>query len=388
MPLLTGRYGGTRLHLESIPFDLDTRIEAMLTKDAFRPALSETTKVVPHGWVSASDLLRFGEGYAMDKSAWAYGNYRLLKLRKDEKRIPGPLFNAQWKQACRAWCSANNRERCPSLVKEEIKEEIEATLLQKITAVPTTIDLVLDVSTGMIFVGTAVESTLEVVRKRLFQGLGVNTAEQHPWHKNPKKRDPSGAARRLWRSGSPALGSGPGAIDREGTDVETDELPSFVLHEFLQWAWYVSDNEDGDLVDHGGNNVTAWTQFPLVVASTSTGSVTVKGESLGSAREAYLALHTGKRPLKLSLGLRVDDREYEVTVDGSTGRLSGARLPQVVRGTDAEESLLERMFLVEEVYDVVDAAWARFFELRISAEWVESTVPKIRAWAQGGAGEV
>ena len=49
----------------------------------------------------------------------------------DKKVLPARLFAAHLQKRCEAWCKANNRERCPSRVKQELKEALEAEMLLK-----------------------------------------------------------------------------------------------------------------------------------------------------------------------------------------------------------------------------------------------------------------
>lgn len=105
----------------------DTYIQA-LEENAFREPLTEVHKEQRVGWVQIHNLL---DTEFVDTNKWLYNQYAIFALRIDKKVLPARLFAAHLQKRMQAWCKANNRERCPSRVKQELKEALEAEMLLK-----------------------------------------------------------------------------------------------------------------------------------------------------------------------------------------------------------------------------------------------------------------
>ena len=61
----------------------------------------------------------------LDVNRWLYNQYAVFALRIDKKVLPAKLFQAHLQKRVQGWCAAYNRERCPSKVKQELREALE-----------------------------------------------------------------------------------------------------------------------------------------------------------------------------------------------------------------------------------------------------------------------
>ncbi|MFZ5481079.1 MAG: recombination-associated protein RdgC [Myxococcota bacterium] len=105
----------------------DSYVKA-LEDNAFRDALSPLHKEERLGWVQIHNLL--DTGFA-DLNQWLYNHYAVFAMRVDKKVLPAKLFKARLEKKVQAWCQENNRERAPHAVKTELKEALEAEMLQQ-----------------------------------------------------------------------------------------------------------------------------------------------------------------------------------------------------------------------------------------------------------------
>jgi DNA recombination-dependent growth factor C len=117
-----------RYRAEAPPEDFRDRYIAALEENAFREPLTEVHKEQRVGWVQVHNLL---DTSFVDVNRWLYNQYAVFALRVDKKVIPAKLFQAHLQKRGQAWCVANNRERLPSKVKQELKDALEAEMLLK-----------------------------------------------------------------------------------------------------------------------------------------------------------------------------------------------------------------------------------------------------------------
>ncbi len=155
--------------------------------------------------------------------------------------------------------------------------------------------------------------------------------------------------------------------------------------ELYAWLWWSSEVREGrfDLGEPMGW-VELWVDERLAFRNpeeTKLAAV-LTGENPSDTLEARAALAGGKVLQELRLGLRRDDRDFRVTLKGAAVDLHRVSLPQVVGG-DAEEALLDRMFLYEELDAILGGLVRVFVTERSGPDWDEVLLPELRAWVAG-----
>jgi hypothetical protein len=189
--------------------------------------------------------------------------------------------------------------------------------------------------------------------------------------------------------------------------VDRIEKRRFVGREFLLWLWFESELFDATLRTAAHGSFGLWLEKRLTL-SVEKRSTRIVGPSPGCGREAKEALLAGQLPE--SAGIRVALREQEtgffLKAEGlAIGGLKLATVldrkeeqaPALVRemtggknkkskkppaDDDAHERFYERMQLTAELEEIVEALYADFRALRLSATWNEHVVPVMRAWAR------
>lgn len=171
MPLVKGVLSARRMKTSTdLPVGFETLYSKRLREFAFKEPLVDPGIEPVEGWVEISNLL----GTEFENSTdWFDRPWAFFSLRVDKKTIPAKLIKAKVKEAVFAWRKEHDRMRCPAAVKAEIKEAIVDEWLKKTTARPKTTEIAWNTNTGLVYIGTLSEGSIERIRKRFFQTFGL-----------------------------------------------------------------------------------------------------------------------------------------------------------------------------------------------------------------------
>jgi len=162
----------------------------------------------------------------------------------------------------------------------------------------------------------------------------------------------------------------------------------FLGREFLTWLWYQSETREGvfDLGDLG--TVEVWFEGKMTLESGGEergDRVTCSGST--RLREARFALTKGKQVMQAAVRLLKGNDEWAFSLDAAWLNLSSLKTPRVMQDAreDPDGLFYERMFLLEQPIEVVNALFARFVVLRVSPEWQSDELPALEEWIGEGA---
>lgn len=167
--------------------------------------------------------------------------------------------------------------------------------------------------------------------------------------------------------------------------VDRIETTRFLGGEFLLWLWFSRDVTGGEVFIKGRGLlvVSLETQLGLSDPIAEREKVSIRGlDPFGSA-EAGEALTAGKLPRKVGLRIVFEQSEWVMTLDSQTLALSGVRLP-AISGQTSEEVFHERMRLLEQIHELVQALYAHFLGVRLSPAWDAEVAPAVRRWVIAG----
>jgi hypothetical protein len=173
---------------------------------------------------------------------------------------------------------------------------------------------------------------------------------------------------------------------------ERIENTRFLGREFLVWIWWKSELLEGEMVvgDFGPCEVWIDDALTLEARGEAVEQTKLKGGSPSATPEAKEALRQGKVPTKARLAIKHDERDFSLLLDGESFSLSGAKTPALLQD-EQEERFYERMYLVEELEEMLQALFREFLLVRLSPYWESKVAPAIRAWIREepelGAGE-
>ena len=187
--------------------------------------------------------------------------------------------------------------------------------------------------------------------------------------------------------------------------LENVELP--LAADFITWLWLQSEASDGlfrvietesldtsvESDEDGWNDVTEtlkradltlWLENKLKLQDIDPGdevadTTILIGPAPTTTDNARRDLHTGKRPVECSLGMKLEDLEIRMSLAATEHGLNitGLKLPfEVKKGTD--EKIFERMMLMDMVHSTVKRLFTQFFLARTSPAWDE----RVNAWIQ------
>lgn len=159
----------------------------------------------------------------------------------------------------------------------------------------------------------------------------------------------------------------------------------FLGNEFLTWLWYAMENDmekirqcDGQLLDlHVGNRMVLENKL-----ANGKESITIKGDAAG-LEEALLALRKGALITDLHLVYKSGSVEWQFAVKGESLSFSGLKLPEtgpLEAGEEMEGIILEKIFLYEKPFLLLDALYRQFINLRLTDKWNTQTVPSMKKW--------
>ena len=159
----------------------------------------------------------------------------------------------------------------------------------------------------------------------------------------------------------------------------------FIGHEFLTWLWFIIEAAPQEIKAMEispfeldiGNRIVLENKKEQNIES-----ITIQGDAAG-LEEGRLALKKGALVTELNLILRKNDQQWQFTIKGESIGFTGFKTPQtagIESQEDLEAALLEKAYLDEEAFDIVDALYSRFIHNRLASRWEEKTVHLIKSW--------
>lgn len=160
----------------------------------------------------------------------------------------------------------------------------------------------------------------------------------------------------------------------------------FLGSEFLTWLWYRVDCFDG-LLDVEGigelNRVEVIfdDQLTLDAYVAETQRNDLKGGAPAYSPEALTALRQGKRPIKAKLRVIKEGREWAFTFKAETFDLASVKVPALLTKEVAEQ-FYERMYLLEELEEIMHALYRDFLAARLGDKWENQFVGAMQSWIE------
>lgn len=160
----------------------------------------------------------------------------------------------------------------------------------------------------------------------------------------------------------------------------------FVGDEFLTWLWFLIETNQALLreVDPQLSSLEIGNRMVLVnrYRKDSDETVTIKGDQ-ANMDEGLLALKKGAMVAEVNLVYRSADREWRFNLKGESLNLSSLRVPatgQVESREDIEGAVIDKIYLMKRMIDLIHGLFVRFIKTRVSNDWSAKTVPAIRRW--------
>jgi len=160
----------------------------------------------------------------------------------------------------------------------------------------------------------------------------------------------------------------------------------FLGHEFLTWLWFVIDNEIKLLEKTIGHNSRLEIGNRIVFENRSdentTEKITIKGDDAG-LEEGLLSLKKGAMVTELNIVYKIAEKRWQFTIKGENFHITQIKIPDsptIETGHDTENIVLVKAELCEKMFIIIDSLYDRFIKLRISDNWKNNVVPKMKKW--------
>ena len=160
---------------------------------------------------------------------------------------------------------------------------------------------------------------------------------------------------------------------------------AFLGNEFLTWLWFVIDKEPEKIAFPDQESATLETGNRIVLVKKINDideTVTIKGDDAG-LEEGMLALGKGSLVTEMNLLLTSNNQKWRFSVKGESLNISGIKLPEsgrVEAKEDIEGAVMEKAYLYERIFILLDFLFKKFIKTRLSSEWEQSVLPLIKQW--------
>lgn len=317
-------------------------------------------------------------------------NYLVFSLRRDQRKIPAAVLKSHAGREEGAFLAQHpNLRRAPKKKREEIKEQVQTRLLTKCLPVPSSVDVVWDLKSGVVTLfslgGKVIESFEDIFRKTF---EGSSPVIIHPYARAGMLLD--GLMRDKLVAANQAGSDAVVALIRDN---------QWLGWEFMLWLLQRGVSGEGEFLvcrpGHFsvGEPFSAWIddriQFQGGGEEGGIQKVTVSG-SQDSYLEAISALKSGKRITSATICIEKDENPWKLTLKGETFAFASFKCPQVRIEKDAtvdqmserEAVFFERMFLMEQGIQLFDSLFVAFLKERLTDAWGNRLLA-INRWLKG-----
>lgn len=353
-----------------------------LAKHAFK-SIDQGTAELSVGWVHTGNHRE--ASFTVPADFW-HDHYLAFSLRQDRRRLPAALLKAYLQVAEHEYLVANpGYSRVPKQKREELRDNVRASLLARTLPVPTVHDAVWDCRRGILSftsLGQAALDTFEAHFKKTFPG--VRLVALHPFAR---------AGNVVAEPFASALCS----ANKATTDAVLDQIVSnrWLGWEFLLWVMHRTMNESSEYrINQAGpaerdEPFVAYLNDRLVLCSAGEDGmqkITVAGPQ-DRFSEVRIALRHGKVINEATLHFEKGEHLWKMTLKGETFRFASLRSPKVTmekditvdEASEREAVFFERMCVLEEGLQLFDSLLAAFLAARLGDEW-NATMGKIGEW--------
>lgn len=350
-------------------------------------SIENSTEEISEGWV----LVDKPDEATFDEPAdfWR-DNYIVFSLRRDQRKIPAAVLKSHIGREEGAFLAQNlNLRRAPKHKREEIKEQVQLRLMTRCLPVPSTVDVVWDLKSGVLTLyslGTKVIERFEDMFRKTFEGFSPVII--HPFARAQKMLEGQLLDSLL-------------AANQAGSDAVVALIRDnqWLGWEFMLWLLQRGVSGEGDFSVscsghiNKGENYSAWIddriQFQGGGEEGGIQKVTVSG-SQDSYLEAISALKSGKRITSATICMEKDENPWKLTLKGDTFGFASFKCPQVRVEKDStvdqmserEAVFYERMFLLGQGIQLFDSLFTTFLNERLADAW-NGRLMAIQSWLDG-----
>jgi len=164
----------------------------------------------------------------------------------------------------------------------------------------------------------------------------------------------------------------------------------FLGNEFLTWLWYLIENDINikDMTTIECNSLRFEMGNCMALENSlgdeSSEKISIKGDDAG-LEEGRTALKKGAVVTDMNLSLKIDENEWKFNIKGESMDITSLKTPasgRVESEEDLEGAVLEKIYLYNTLFEVIDTLFYNFVKKRISETWKTVDIPAIREWVE------
>jgi hypothetical protein len=303
-------------------------------------------------------------------------------LRIDQQKIPADLLRA-YAQVELEGLAAKNPSGLPSArqkreareaARDKLESEARDGRFLKRKAYP----LLWDAGSNELLVGTSSITAIDRLNTLFQQTFGQNleplTAGRQAFLLAETRRQTRGVDD---ASPSPFI---PGLSADQVAWVPDEASRDFLGNEFLLWLWFMLDAESDTLTLNDGSQVAVMLTKTLLLECPrgQTGKETISSDGPTRLPEARRAIQAGKLPRKVGMIVVRHDQQYELTFQGETLAINGAKLP-APEAIEERARLEERVSQLRHLLETLDLLFDTFNQARATDAWTKE-LPRMQKW--------
>ena len=164
--------------------------------------------------------------------------------------------------------------------------------------------------------------------------------------------------------------------------LEKINRTAFLGSEFLTYLWFLTETTEASFT-YGRENEPFEIYFDdrLTVggAQVNAQENLFRGGHPTTSLEAHAALRLGKMANEARIRFVKGAQEWAFVLKAQTLSISGLVVPAVLSKND-EDRFYERIYLAEQLEEMLESLFREFLSLRTSDRWQQEWLPSIRKW--------
>jgi hypothetical protein len=364
------------------PQSIDESLLEKLSDHALKAGDASVPEEVEYGWCGGRHIL--DNKFTFEHNVFA--DALSFALRIDTNKVPGEIKKAHTiieEDALAAgnpsgFISKQQKKSVKDIVRDKLDEELRSGKHRRSKMTPILWDLPGKTLYTPASGGTA-EKLMEIFERTFglaLQPLSAGSLALNALDPKGRRRDYEDLRPTRFVLGPQGEGQYP---DYPWT-AKGPEPKDFIGNEFLLWLWHEADLRDGVIRTESGEiTIFIDKSLDLDCAYAQTGKDGLRGDGPSRMPEARDGVRSGKVPRKCGLILEAKRQLFSFNFNAESFALNAAKLPDVEDADTPRKLFEERVTLLRDLCEGVDALFAAFLKLRCSSAW-ESQTSAIRKW--------
>ena len=333
--------------------------------------IDNVPEVQAYGWVNFDDMLDAEWRVSPPEK----GLYLTFALRIDTRRISPAVLKKHYREALeeekKRLQAINNtfisRER-----RKEIKDQVKLRLLNRAMPIPETHQVIWDPGKGIVMVSTASGKVLDIFLTLFVRSFDVSLDQLEPrefaafllQEHDQQKVDMLEPAQFV------------------ANNEHSSSLADFLGKDFLTWLWWRSEVSPEFQTIKGEIFTLSMEQRVTVSGGDGiTQEIASVSGPLSGLREARVGLANGKKVTQCTLSCEKDGLSWQTSFNAMDLSARSLRCPRIENeGDDPDGVVLEKIYLMEVFFSMVDALYNTFLVYRLSEEVWTDQVENVQCW--------